>query len=73
MGLSLEDQQKLFQMFFRTEQAQTAQIRGTGLGLAITKAIVEAHGGVIRVASEGVGKGSTFTVILPIRTSTAKG
>ena len=73
MGLSAENQKKLFQMFFRTEQAQAAQIRGTGLGLAITKGIVEAHGGVIRVASEGEGKGSTFSVILPVRTGLPKG
>ena len=69
MGLSPEDQKRLFQQFFRTDQAQAAQIRGTGLGLAITKGIVEAHGGTIRVASPGVGKGSTFTVLLPIRGS----
>ena len=73
MGLSPENQRKLFQMFFRTEQAQASQIRGTGLGLAITKGIVEAHGGAIRVSSEGEGKGSTFTVVMPIRPSAPKG
>lgn len=67
LGLSPENQKKLFQMFFRTEQVQAMQIRGTGLGLAITKGIVEAHGGVIRVHSEGEGKGSTFSAVLPIR------
>ncbi len=69
MGLSAENQKKLFQMFFRTDQAQASQIRGTGLGLAITKGIVEAHGGAIRVSSEGEGKGSTFTVVMPVRSS----
>jgi two-component system sensor histidine kinase VicK len=62
MGISEEDLQQLFTRFFRVERATT--IRGIGLGLYVTKAIIEGHGGEIRVSSEA-GVGSTFSVILP--------
>lgn len=60
VGIAPEDQQRLFQRFFRASD----RADGTGLGLYMSKAIVEAHGGTIRVESEP-GKGSTFTVELP--------
>jgi signal transduction histidine kinase len=70
MGISEEDQQHLFERFFRTSEAQTEAIQGTGLGLSIVAAIVEAHGGSIEVESE-LGVGTTFTVVLPsARTAT---
>ena len=62
MGMTPEDQQRLFTRFFRTKAA--AKIQGTGLGLSITKAIVEAHHGSISVESE-VGAGTSFTVTVP--------
>jgi PAS domain S-box-containing protein len=62
MGMTQEDQQRLFTRFFRTEAA--AKIQGTGLGLSITKAIVDAHHGSISVESE-VGTGTTFTFTVP--------
>jgi two-component system, OmpR family, phosphate regulon sensor histidine kinase PhoR len=62
MGMSREDQQRLFTRFFRTKAA--ARIQGTGLGLSITKAIVDAHHGSISVESE-VGTGTRFTVTVP--------
>jgi PAS domain S-box-containing protein len=62
MGMSSEDQQRLFTRFFRTKDA--AKIQGTGLGLSITKAIVDAHHGSISVESE-VGAGSSFTFTVP--------
>jgi two-component system phosphate regulon sensor histidine kinase PhoR len=65
MGMSAEDQRRLFTRFFRTEAA--GMIQGTGLGLSITKAIVDAHEGTISVES-GVGKGTRFTVRIPSST-----
>jgi signal transduction histidine kinase len=62
IGISQEDQEELFTRFYRVERATT--IRGIGLGLYVAKAIVEGHGGEIRVSSEP-GAGSTFSVILP--------
>jgi signal transduction histidine kinase len=64
MGISAEDQARLFERFFRAEAATTASVSGTGLGLTIVKGIVEAHGGSIGVTSE-IGKGTTFVVELP--------
>ena len=62
MGMTPEDQQRLFTRFFRTKAA--AKIEGTGLGLSITKAILDAHHGSITVESE-VGLGTRFIVTVP--------
>jgi PAS domain S-box-containing protein len=62
MGMTPDDQQRLFTRFFRTKAA--ARIQGTGLGLSITKAILDAHRGSISVESE-VGQGTRFTVSIP--------
>ncbi|WP_141333028.1 HAMP domain-containing sensor histidine kinase, partial [Myxococcus sp. AB025B] len=63
IGVAQEDQERIFERFERTESAQ--HFKGLGLGLWITKRIVEAHGGGIRVESQP-GRGSTFTVELPL-------
>ncbi|MEL6406305.1 MAG: HAMP domain-containing sensor histidine kinase [Chloroflexota bacterium] len=63
VGIAEEAHSKIFERFFRTQSARDTQ-EGTGLGLAITHAIVRRHHGTITVDSI-VGKGSTFTVILP--------
>jgi two-component system NtrC family sensor kinase len=60
-GISPENLDKLFDPFFTTKEVG----QGTGLGLAVSYGIVERHGGTIRVQSE-VGRGSTFTIWLPI-------
>jgi signal transduction histidine kinase len=62
--LSPEEQEQLFERFFRTSEAVDQAIVGVGLGLAICKAIAEAHGGQISVRSEE-GVATTFTVRLP--------
>jgi signal transduction histidine kinase len=62
IGISAHDQQRLFTRFYRVERA--ANIRGIGLGLYVSKAVLDAHGGKIRVSSER-GVGSTFSLILP--------
>jgi len=66
MGISAEDQERLFERFFRTEAATEKGIQGTGLGLAITKGITDAHRGTISVKSEE-GHGTVFRVQLPLR------
>jgi two-component system sensor histidine kinase/response regulator len=66
MGISSEEQEHLFERFFRTAKATEQAIPGTGLGLAISKAIVHAHGGRITLAS-AEGSGTTFRVSIPIR------
>lgn len=63
IGISEEDQAKLFQDFFRASSVRK-EYEGTGLGLSMARRIVAAHGGKVEVASE-YGKGSTFTVLLP--------
>jgi len=60
-GIPPENITKLFDPFFSTKEVG----QGTGLGLSVSYGIVERHGGAIRVKSE-VGKGSTFTIWLPI-------
>ena len=66
IGIPAAEREQIFERFFRTTIATQHAIQGTGLGLAITKAIVEAHNGTIAVDSDE-GRGSTFTVCLPLR------
>ena len=63
-GIEPKDLRKVFRMFYRV-RSHGESIRGTGLGLYIVKSIVTAHGGTIRVTSEGIGTGSTFHISLP--------
>jgi signal transduction histidine kinase len=63
MGISKEDQAKIFDRFYRVDSSRT-QTKGYGLGLAIAKTIAEFHCGAITVTSTP-GKGSIFTIILP--------
>ncbi|MBV8602894.1 MAG: hypothetical protein JO359_15125, partial [Candidatus Eremiobacteraeota bacterium] len=64
IGISTEDQSRIFARFARGRNAREQGIAGTGIGLYITRKIVEAHGGTIEVKSEE-GQGSTFTISLP--------
>jgi two-component system phosphate regulon sensor histidine kinase PhoR len=63
-GISLPDQKRIFDKFYRASDPLQRTIEGSGLGLAMVKHIVVAHGGRVGVASE-VGHGATFTVTLP--------
>jgi signal transduction histidine kinase len=55
----------VFDRFYRADKSRSRETGGTGLGLAIVKAIVESHGGRVQVASDGLGKGSLFSIYLP--------
>jgi signal transduction histidine kinase len=68
IGIEPQEQQRLFERFFRASTASEHQIPGTGLGLYITRAIVEAHGGSIAVRSDP-GAGTSFSVELPARST----
>ncbi len=69
IGISRENQKKLFQPFQQIETSLTRKYAGTGLGLSLCRKFVESHGGKIFVESD-VGKGSTFTFTIPIRPET---
>src|SRR5262245_62223696 len=70
IGISREDQKRIFDRFYRTDDARAHTKKGTGLGLAICAWIVESHHGRIEVQSE-LHKGSTFTVTLPLASATS--
>ncbi len=63
-GIALEEQEHIFDSFYRIPENGSGHVAGTGLGLAAVKAIVEAHGGRVRLVSEP-GRGSSFMVMLP--------
>jgi heavy metal sensor kinase len=65
IGIAKEDQARIFDRFYRTDDARAHTKKGTGLGLAICAWITESHRGRLEVQSK-VGEGSTFTVILPL-------
>ncbi len=66
IGISPEDQVRLFEKFYRIRRRGMEDVPGSGLGLAIVKSIVERHGGRVWVESQ-LNRGSTFTIALPIR------
>ena len=65
IGIPEEAQSRVFERFYRVDKGRARKNGGTGLGLAIVKHIVQLYGGTVRLESE-VGKGSTFTVTLPL-------
>jgi len=65
MGIAPRERKRIFERFYRVDNLLTRKTEGSGLGLAIAKRIIEAHGGRILLQSE-VGKGSRFTIQLPV-------
>lgn len=68
IGIPDDDLPRVFERFFRVDQARSRNTGGTGLGLSIVKHVVQNHGGDIRAWSQ-IGQGSTFTIRLPEATS----
>jgi two-component system, OmpR family, sensor kinase len=64
-GMTPEQAHRVFERFYRTDQARTRATGGSGLGLAIVNALVSAHGGVASVRT-APGKGATFRIALPL-------
>jgi signal transduction histidine kinase len=67
-GIAPEHRDRIFDPFFTTKP----EVSGTGLGLSVSLGIVQSHGGRLDVVSE-LGRGSTFTVTLPIEVPAAPG
>src|SRR5262249_52307822 len=65
-GIAAEELGAVFDKFYRTRQRDRT-VPGTGLGLAICKGIIEAHGGTIEALSEGLGRGTTIRIRLPVK------
>jgi signal transduction histidine kinase len=69
IGISITDQEKIFERFYRGSEPQRMGIKGSGIGLTIVKKIIEAHKGHLTLESRP-GKGSTFCVHMPININT---
>ncbi|GAA6121845.1 ATP-binding protein [Acidovorax sp. FG27] len=66
MGIPPQDQKRLFQLFTQLSHTGQKAHGGLGIGLSLVRSLVEMHGGTVGVRSEGLGRGSTFQVELPL-------
>src|SRR5499427_1256831 len=64
-GIAYDEQRRIFERFYRADNARARNVRGSGIGLALVKHIAEAHGGRVEVES-APGRGATFTVYVPV-------
>jgi signal transduction histidine kinase len=65
-GILAGEEERIFDRFHRADSRLSRATAGVGLGLYITRNIVEGHGGRIWASSEGLGRGSVFTMVLPV-------
>lgn len=66
IGIQEQDLERIFEPFEQVEGTASRKYQGTGLGLSLTRRMVELHGGRIWAESEGLGKGSTFSFLIPV-------
>ena len=66
IGIRNEDLERIFEPFEQVENSRSRRFQGTGLGLSLTRQLVELHGGCIWAESQGEGKGSIFTFLIPV-------
>ena len=71
VGIPQEQFEKIFDTFYQVDNSSTREFGGAGLGLAIVRSFVTGHGGQVRVSSE-MGRGSRFTVVMPLQPPTPK-
>ena len=69
IGLSAEELPRIFELFTREDRVVDSAVDGLGIGLALVRNLVALHCGIIQVQSAGPGKGSEFTVRLPLQQS----
>jgi hypothetical protein len=67
IGIKGEDLRRIFNPFEQVESSASRKYPGSGLGLSLSRRLVELHGGEIWAESEGTGKGSRFTFLIPIK------
>ncbi len=66
IGISRDRIESIFDLYTQLDESEKSAARGIGLGLTLVRNLAEMHGGVVEAASEGLGKGSQFTVRLPL-------
>jgi len=69
IGITSQELKRVFRRFYRLPAALQSRVRGTGVGLSIVRAVARRHGGRAYAESRGAGKGSTFTLELPLKSS----